>query len=214
MEDKSSQKRSLSDEEKKRIRNFSLLIGPGQMKSYLLRYSHTFNRESSRKEHAFTYDFSELIKKIINPEVSILNTQDIDNYDLFLRSLYKYQGLNLDAPLSTMVTQPSEIENDKERKLYELYYKNVYSKIPLKEVKERQLEKSFMYRPFLYNEGLLCMINYIVGYIREQNINYDRIFFKFTDIDISGVKIDLEDPEEPSITVTNLGEKKLKEFKW
>ena len=212
IKDKTSGKRTLTNEEKKRVKDFSLLIGSSEMKNNLLKYANKSSRSSNIKETALTNDFSGLIWKIINPEESVLNTQDIDGYNMFLRTLYKYQGVNLEAPLSTMITQPSEIDDEKDRQTYEFYYNNIYSKISLREVRERQLEKFFMYRPFLYNEGLLCMINYIVGYIREQNINYGRSLFKFENIDVSGVTIDIDNPEEPAVTVTNPGEKKLKEI--
>ena len=206
-------KRKMTREEKERIKRYSKLLGKGEFKNYLIKFSEVTNRVRTRADTLFWGTFNRLMVKLIDPNASLLNLQDNINYNMFLGSLYSYDNVNVDAPLSSMFGKPRDNANgDAIAMLYKEAYYKVFSNVSLGQLREWIQNNCNMKRPLLYNEGLIYMTNYIVGHIRENNINYGRTIFKFKDIDISGIKIDQEDKVEPSVTVINPGEKKAKEI--
>ncbi len=211
---KTREKRLLSPEEKTRIKNFSAILGKGEMKSNILRYHQAMKRPKSRHDVMLSQTFSKMIDRIIYPRTSVFNSSDLDNYNMFIANLYSYDNEDLNQSLASKLTSPSEAEIDNEnlKLLYEAVYYGILSTVSLKDTRDIEFKKAYMTRPLLYNEGIISMMNYLTGYIRENNINYGRTIFKFQNIDISGIKIDVEDPEEPCVIELNPGEKKAKEI--
>ena len=203
-------KRQLTSRERELIRNFSAMVGYSEMRNNLIRYSNSSQRAKDFQSTNWNVTFAKMIEKILDPDTSILNVSEDENYNMFLANLYSYVNEDVDKPLSSKLSQPSEIDNPNE--IYEAAYYGLFSKMTLRDMRSIFLDSYYTKRPFLYNEGIICMMNYLTGYIRENNINYGRTIFKFQDIDISGIKIDVEDPEEPCIVTLNPGEKKKKEI--
>lgn len=211
--DNKNSERSLSKEEQDRLKTYSSLIGKIEMKRFFLRFmSKNVNAKNPLDLSFITY-FLDLIKKIINyKNISLLNIKDFNNYNTFLSTIYAPYNVDMSESMYFEGMLNENINENHDLYIIKLLAKSILLGITKEDMIKFNQEQLYMNRPFLYSEGLISMLNYLVGYIRECNINYDREVFKFKDIDVSHIKIEKEDKEEPSIIHLKPGEKKLKEI--
>ena len=211
--DNKNSERSLSKEEKDRLKTYSSLTGKIEMKRFFIRFMSKNVNTKNLLDLTFISNFLDLIKKIINyKNISLLNINDFNNYNTLLSTIYApyYEDMSESLYFEGMLNE--DIDENHELYRINLLFKSFLASITKEDMIKFQQEQLYMNRPFLYSEGLISMLNYLVGYIRECNINYDREVFKFKDIDASHIKIEKEDKEEPSIIHLKPGEKKLKEI--
>ena len=152
----------------------------------------------------FFYRFSKLLNLIIEGG----HSQFDDNFNTFLATIYMGYGKDSEDKLSDVLTFDDEKFNDINRQVISLFEK-LLSNVTKEDIRNEDRKILYLKKPILYTDTLMSMCNYMIGYIRECNINYGRNIFKFSDIDIGDIKIINEDSEEPSIREINLGERVL-----
>lgn len=211
--DNKHSERSLSKEEKDRLKTYSLLIGKSEMKRFFLSFMSKNAKPKKTLDIMFITYFLDLIKRIINyKNMALLNINDFNNYNTFLATIYAPCGVDMSESIFSEDMINKDIDENHILYQYKVLAERMLSGITKGEITKFYQEQSYINRPFLYSEGLISMLNYLVGYIRECNINYNREVFKFKDIDIGNIKIEKEDKEEPSIIHLKPGEKKQKEI--
>ena len=144
----------------------------------------------------FYFEFSELLNLVINGG----HSQFDKNLNSFLATIYMGYGKDLNETLDNTISVPLSDKN------VEKFLLDILKGVSKGDYVNQKRKLLYFKKPILYTDTLMSMCNYMIGYIRESNINYDRNMFKFSNIDIGNIKITKEDPEEPSIREINLGE--------
>lgn len=196
--------RLLTKEEKSKLRAYSSIVGKSEMRNYFLRYISRKHKFNDAFDSVYIGNFLDLLKRIIFDNNSpVFNS---NNYNMFLGSIYSSHGEDMSKSLYSSVPFEINRDSDVQIQIIQLLFKEMISNISKERTINFYQETMYMYRPFLYTEGLTSMLNYMVGYIRECNINYNKNLFKFT-IDPIDIKIEKEDSSEPSIVKINPGQK-------
>lgn len=210
----------LSKDEITKLRQYSLLIGKKNMTIFLDKFMHStkskirrsLRRDLSYKNIAdnsiksmFFDKFSSILQLVIDDDTNMLN----NDFNEFLATIYMGYGKNSEDTLDETLC---EDDLKKMNPLFKDTALGVLIHISKGDHHKSQRELMFFKKPILYKNTIVSMCNYMIGYIRECNINYGRDIFKFSDIDIENVNFTYEDFQEPSIREINTGEKVLNEI--
>lgn len=218
-----NKKSSLSSEESKKLKQYFSLVGKGcaihelyefmtfdrlSMKRSLLKDISMKNIARNTIKRNFFIRFSKILKCVLNGQYS----QFEDNLNSFLATIYMGYEKDNEDTLDLAITEIGKELPDRLNPLFQMLLQtsNCITKGDFRKEERRIL---FLKRPILYVDTLMSMSEYMVGYIRECNLNYGRMIFKFSDIDMGNINILKEDPEEPSIIKTTPGDLILKKKK-
>ena len=212
-------KNYLSKEEISNLKQYFSLIGKNGVIKTLQEFMNSENsilrkslkRDNSYKniaQNALKERFFNRFSKLLNLIINGGHSQFDENLNSFLATIYMGYGNDSEEKLNDALVLDNEQMKNVNPQLVNNFMK-MLSHVTKEDM--RNLDRKVLYfkKPILYTDTLISMCNYMIGYVRECNINYGRNIFKFSDINIGDIKILNEDSEEPSIREINPGERGL-----
>ena len=211
-----NKKSFISKEEAKRLIQYFSLVGIRKAEYELHEFMNSDKRSVRNSllkdysneniiKNAINYRFSSRLSDLLNCILNGEHSQFDDNLNTFLSTIYMGYGKDDEDTLDVALSEYEDKIEDYQKPMFQKILQT-HKLVTKGKVREEDRRILFLKRPILYADTLMSACEYMVGYIRECNINYDRTIFKFSDIDMKNIRILKEDNEEPSIIKTTLGE--------